>query len=191
MMNTENTEFPLMDTSPICDELRKCSADIKDIKKQFPHLQSLMADFEGEELKALAKLEKSLHQQLEDLQKRVSEIGTCPLVNCMHHTPQNQSNLTKTKRPRTETVNSKKVKNPKTANKSLKSNEDQKIENSDNDQFKFPPKRLTAKIVTKTQDTDNDSVLSENTYQNFDKLEIDEEIEETKIVTPMPPPDNA
>ncbi|KAF8777387.1 hypothetical protein HNY73_014255 [Argiope bruennichi] len=94
-MNIENAEFPLMDTSPslqtssdilakttppaqhftdansIWDELRKCSADIKAKKKSIQHLQVMMASgTENPELKVLATLEKTLHQQLEDLQKR-------------------------------------------------------------------------------------------------------------------------
>ncbi|KAF8792034.1 hypothetical protein HNY73_003684 [Argiope bruennichi] len=100
-MNIENAEFPLMDTSPslqtssdilakttppaqhfidansICDELRKCSADIKaKISNTCGHDGVRHRE---PRVKMLEKLEKTLKPALEALKKRgLSVLETCP-----------------------------------------------------------------------------------------------------------------
>ncbi|GBN24217.1 hypothetical protein AVEN_227890-1 [Araneus ventricosus] len=146
-------------------------------------------------LPMLAQMEKAYVISLTALEKRVSGFGTCPVVSCIYHVP----NERKTVHKRVRSVNHKNDKfkslkhnasksvndcdiskvtvntNDKmsvieSANISISDNNKVSLNYNDmhcNSEYELPPKRHTAKISVKNNLNDIDSVISENKYDNL------------------------
>ncbi|GBM90156.1 hypothetical protein AVEN_20280-1 [Araneus ventricosus] len=164
-------------------------------------------------LPTLAQMAKAYGIYLTSLEKRVSGLGTCPVVNCIYHVPNERKSVHK----RVRSVNHKNDKS-----KSLKHNannfvkdcdigqvivnthdemsvidssnvsisDTNKVPLNDNDmyhnsEYVQPSKRHTAKISVKHNL--NDSVVSENKY---DSLSVDDNKVEQGVIIPIksPPP---
>ncbi|GBM86411.1 hypothetical protein AVEN_34037-1 [Araneus ventricosus] len=156
-------------------------------------------------LPTLAQMGKAYGISMSALEERVSGFGTCPVVNCIYHVPNERKSVHK----RVRSVNHKNDKS-----KSLKHNvnssvndcdigevivntndgmsvidssnvsisDGNKVSLNDNDmdhnsEYVQPPKRLTAKISVKHNL--NDSVVSEN---KFDKLSVDDNEAEQGVI---------
>ncbi|GBM30949.1 hypothetical protein AVEN_9824-1 [Araneus ventricosus] len=105
------------------------------------------------------------------LEQKVSEIGLCPIVNCVYHS--NLSNIPKSKRNRTKT--SKNV-NSKT----------QKL--ADQNEFQLHAKRHTAKLNINIHSKNSEINQPVNLNNKFSNHSVDEAENSPTIVVHNPPP---
>ncbi|GBM55645.1 hypothetical protein AVEN_125428-1 [Araneus ventricosus] len=114
------------------------------------------------------------------LQQKVSEIGICPVANCLYHS-NSQTNLKiSTKRNRTPSTKSIKT-------KLTKIQDNQKP--VDESEFKIPPKRHTAKLITDLNTKNNNDNPSVKLSNKFDNLPVDEAEKGPTTIVQKPPHD--